>query len=166
MRSVGSSSAVLGLFVALAIGSVGLKAAVGPPPDGTVDIRPGILEDELVDRLRSQGFSTSSLPKPNRSPIVLARRGVCVLSIRDARGGAAFHPIFTTDSRTIGPVRYLYRGQAFETVPTLAFRIGRLETEIFSRLGFNRSAPVPLALATTPGCGSSNFGLESVSIPS
>ena len=166
MRSDGSSSVLLGVFVALAIGSVGLKAAAGPPPDGTIDVRPGLLEDDLAGRLRSQGFSTSAVPKHNRSHMILARRGECVLSVRDARGGAAFDAIFSTDSKAIGPVRYLYRGQVFETAPTLAFRIGRLETEIFSRLGFKRSVSVPLALATTPGCGSSNFGLESVRIPS
>jgi hypothetical protein len=162
VRLRGSDRLLLCGFAALAVGSVGLKAAAGPPRDGFTDSRPGELEDELQARLRSQAFATAVRQPPMRSAIILAQRGRCRLSVRDARGGESFKTVYASDARTIGPVRYLYEGQAYPEMPGVAVRWGRLRAELKSRTGLDTSAPVPVALATSSGCGSNDFGLDDV----
>lgn len=164
MRLPDSDKLLLIGFIALAIGSVGLKAVAGPPRDGFTDSRPGQLEDQLQSRLRSQVFVTGVRPVQMRSPIILARKGQCRLSVRDARGGESFKDIFSHDARDVGPVRYLYDGRTYAAVPGIAIRLGRFEAELRSRFGVGAGAPVPLALATSPECGASNFGLDEVRI--
>jgi len=160
VRLLGSDSLLLGAFAVLAIGSVGLKAAVGVPLDGLADARPGQLEDQLADQLRSQGFSTFVHPYMMRSPAVFAERGDCRLSVRDARGGAEYVAVFASDARAIGPVRYFYGGRSYREPPALAFRVGRLETELQTRFGFRTMAHVPVAVATSAGCAGNDFGLS------
>lgn len=164
MRSLGSGSVTLALFVALAVGSVGLKAAAGPAPDGSIDMHPGQVAIQLAAALRAQGFYTQSQPRPNRSELVFARRGSCLLAARDARGGTSLESIYAADTRRIGPVRYLYRGQSYDAPPAVRFRIGRLENELLSRLGLAHSGYIPVALSTVAGCGPSNFGLDRIRV--
>jgi hypothetical protein len=159
VRPTAGDSLLLGALVVLAVSSIGLKGAIGPANDGMADPRPGQVEAQLVSRLRSQGFSTDLRPFPKRSPAVFANRGGCRLNVRDARGGAAFMTVFAKDSAAIGPVRYLYGGRSYASVPTLPMRIGRFETELRTRIGLKASAPVPIALATSPECGANEFGL-------
>jgi hypothetical protein len=162
VRSRGSDRLLLCGFAALAVGSVGLKAAAGPPRDGFTDSRPGQIEDELQDRLRSQSFVTTVRRVPTRTALILAQKGECRLSVRDARGGESFATVFVRDARNIGPVRYLYEGQAHSEMPGLAVRWGRFRAELKNRLGLSASAPVPVALATSPACGRNDFGLDEV----
>jgi len=162
VRLHGSDRLLLCGFAALAVGSVGLKAAAGPPRDGFTDSRPGQIEDELQDRLRSQSFVTTVRRVPTRTALILAQKGECRLSVRDARGGISFATVFARDARGIGPVRYLYEGRAHPEMPGLAVRWGRFRAELKARLGLGRSAPVPVALATSPGCGRNDFGLDEV----
>lgn len=164
MRLPGSDSLLLGGCIALAIGSIGLKAIAGPPRDGLTDSRPGQLEDQLQSKLRSQAFVTELRRMRMRTPIVFAHRGSCKLGVRDARGGESFTDIFAQDARSLGPIRYLYNGRSYPEVPGIAIRLGRFEAEVQSRLGSVSSAPVPVALATSPACGSSDFGLGDVRI--
>jgi len=164
VRPVGSDKLLLGGFVALAIGSIALKAVAGPPHDGLTDSRPGQLEDQLQAKLRSQAFVTELHRVRMRTPIVFARRGSCKLSVRDARGGESFVDIFAQDARSFGPVRYLYDGRSYPAMPGIAIRLGRFAAEVQGRLGFGSSAPVPVALASSPACGSSDFGLDDVRI--
>ena len=98
--------------------------------------------------------------------MIFARRGDCLLAVRDARGGANFKSVFSADARSIGPVRYLYKGRAYDEPPSVAFRLGRLQNEVLNRIGFARSVSVPLAMASNAACEGSNFGLESTRIPS
>jgi hypothetical protein len=162
VRLRGSDRLLLCGFAALAAGSVGLKAAAGPPRDGFTDSRPGQIEDDLRGRLRSQSFVTSIRRIPMRSVIILAQKGECRLSVRDARGGESFATVFARDARNIGPVRYLYEGRAHSEMPGLAVRWGRFRAELKNRLGLSANAPVPVALATSPACGHNDFGLDEV----
>jgi hypothetical protein len=164
VRLIGSDKLLLGGFVVLAIGSIGLKAVAGPPRDGLTDSRPGQLEDQLQSKLKSQGFVAELRPMRMRAPVVYARKGQCELTVRDARGGESFAEIFVQDARSIGPVRYLYGGSSYSAMPGIGVRLGRFGAEVQSRLGFASSAPVPVVLATSPACGLSDFGLDDVRI--
>ena len=160
MEPQARASLLLALLFALAVSSVGLKAAVGPINDGKTDLRPRQLETQLERTLRAQGFSVSERPRPMQSTILFAKRGDCLLSVRDARGGTAVETVFARNAASIGPVRYLYRGTASASVPSFRIRLGRFEAETLHRLGVDRPVPVPVALATSAACESETFGLE------
>lgn len=162
MRLRGNDRLLLCAFAALAVGSVGLKAAAGPPRDGLTEARPGELDDELQARLRSQAFATTVRHVPMRSAIILAQRGKCRLSVRDARGGESFKTVYASDARDIGPVRYFYEGRAYLEMPGVAVRLGRFRAELKNRIGLSNGAPIPVALAKSPACGSSDFDLADV----
>ena len=165
MRLRANDKLLLGAFAVLAVGSIGLKAAAGPPRDGYTDSRPDLLEDELQAVLRAQHFSTDIQRKRMRSPIVVASRGKCRLSVRDARGGESFNDIFASDASSVGTLRYLYAGRTSTAMPGVAVRLGRVAAELENRLGLSSSAPAPVALATSPECGLGNFGLDDIRIP-
>jgi hypothetical protein len=144
--------------------SVGLKAAAGPPDDEFNAGRPGQAEDRLNAILRSQNFSAAIRPPRAQSAIIFAKRGECRLSVRDARGAESFKTVFAQDAATIGTVRYLYRGKAYDTLPGVRMRLGALETELQRLLGLSAAAPIPIALATSADCDRSDFGLGDVRI--
>ena len=164
MRALASNKALLTLFGALAVASVGLKAAAGPPPDGAYDVHPRQVETQLEATLRGRGFSTDAESRPDRSEMIFGRRGECLIAARDARGGANFDGVFAADVRRIGKLRYLYRGKSYDQPPSLAFRVGRFQNEVLNRLGLKHAMAVPIALASTGGCGRGNFGLDAIRI--
>lgn len=159
MRLIASNSVLLAALAVLAVGSVGLKAAAGPRNDG-VEAGLGHVERQLSGALAAQGFSTEVRTFRYRTPLVLGRRGDCRLSVRDARGGAAFLAIFASDAASVGAVRYLYKDASYSAPPAVRLRIARLATEVQTRFGFHPDVGVPLALATSPACRGSNFGLD------
>jgi hypothetical protein len=158
MRAPGSNKLLLISFAALAFSSVGLKAMAGPPTDGLSSYRLEV-EKQLASNLRAQGFTTSVRPLRIQSSIVYATRGSCRLSVRDARLGESNATAYTQDAARIGPVRYLYRGRVYAAPPSVAIRIGRLETELLNRAGFTARAHIPVAIASSPECGRADFGL-------
>lgn len=159
MRPTASNKLVLGALALLTVGSVGLKSAVGAPADAPAASAPGQYELRLARTLQSQGFATIAHTYPDRSPAVLAVRGSCRISVRDAGEGSSAMAIFAADAVAIGPVRYLYQGKITSAAPALAMRIGRFTAEVRTRLGLESSVPISLALATSPGCGTGTFGL-------
>lgn len=159
MRLNVSNNILLGALFALAAISVGLKAAVGPPDDGKG--APGAKVDaELAKVLQSQGFTTVLSPRRFQSAVTYAARGNCRLSVRDARDGVEVASVFARDASDIGPVRYLYRGQVSKTPPTAAEWFDRFGNKVVDRLGIQRRTPVPIALATSPGCQGQDFKLR------
>ena len=165
MRLNGSNSLFFGALFILAVSSVGLKAAVGQADPGSYDARPGQVEDRIIDTLGKQGFYASLTPRRIQSSIVYADRGGCRLSVRTAPQAAATVAVFARDAAGIGPVRYLYAGQAYEAPPALAMRLDRLTNELLHRVGIHQSSAIPLAVATSPECAGNNFGLENVRNP-
>jgi hypothetical protein len=163
MRASGSDKLLLAFFAALALSSIGLKAYAGPPRGGVDSFREQI-ETQLAGSLGARGFATSIRHLKMQSSIVYARRGTCRLSVRDARLGESNATAFTQDAAGIGPVRYLYRGGVYERVPTFAIRVDRLQTEVRERAGLNAALHIPVALAASPGCGRSDFGLGDVRV--
>lgn len=164
MRLGASDSVLLAGFVALAAGSIALKAWAGPPRDLAGDQRRDEIAAQLAKTLSGQGFATSVLPLHIQSSIVFARRGGCRLSVRDARGGTATVTQYAHDAAAIGPVRYWYKGSSFDSPPTLRMRVGRLESELLGRAGAAGRVHVPIALASSPECGPSDFGLGDISL--
>ena len=164
MRLPASTSVRAGVFAVLALGSLGLKAAVGPPRDSLVDRDPKRFEQTATGILHAQGFSTTRRTYPYRSTLVLAARGDCRIAVRDAKWGAGVAAVFAEDARTIGPVQYLYRGHRSSQPPGLSLRLGRLQYEILDRVGVHSPMPVLVAFAGSPSCGDSQFGLADVRI--
>jgi hypothetical protein len=159
-----SDRLVLAGFALLAISSLGLKAVAGPPRDGLMDVPSGRLVQRLSSSLAAQNFAIEPRTSVHLGTMVVATRGACRLGVRDARGGTAIETAFARDAARIGHVRYLYRGRSYDQVPAFAIRLGRIETEVMSRLGMPRQAPMPIALAASPDCGTSDFGLADVRV--
>jgi len=166
MQLPASASVRIGAFVLLALGSLGLKAAVGPARDRLIDQDPATFEHTVNGILHAQNFSTTKRVFSFRSPLVLAVRGDCRIAVRDAKWGEGMGPVFSEDARAIGPVTYLYRGDRYSRPPGLTLRLGRLEFEILDRLGARPSLHVLTALALSPSCGNADFGLSDVTVPS
>ena len=158
MPAPDSDKLLLAFFAALALSSVGLKAYAGPPNDGLSSFREEV-ETQLASSLRAQGFATRTIHLRIQSSIVYGTRGSCRLSVRDARLGESNATAFTLDAAGIGPVRYLYRGRVYENTPTFAIRLGRLQTELLDRAGFNAALHIPVVIASSPECGRSDFSL-------
>jgi hypothetical protein len=164
MHLPGSISFRAGVFAILALGSLGLKAAVGPPRDSMVDRDPRHFEQTVTGILHAQNFSTTMRTFPYRSTLVLAARGDCRIAIRDAKWGTGVTTVFAQDARMIGPVYYLYRGNRYSRPPGLSLRLGRLEFEILDRVGGHLPMHILVAFAASPSCGDSQFGLADVSV--
>ncbi|HWJ59770.1 MAG TPA: hypothetical protein VNR68_09085 [Sphingomicrobium sp.] len=166
MLSSGNDKVLIATFIALAMSSVAIKAAAGIPPDGWVDPRAGMAEQQMVSQLRSQGFVTTVRRMRFLTPIVYGQRVGCRLSVRDARGGEAMNTVFQTEASSIGPVRYLYKRRRYSSPPGLTVRLGRLEAELLNRLRLHGTVHIPVALATSNECEGSDFGLDDIRVPS
>lgn len=163
MRRTASDRVILAAFGLLAISSLGLKAAAGPPRDG-LEVDTADIDQRLVATLQGQHFTTTEQRIPHRSALILGTRGGCRVGARDARDGTKSATVFARDVSSIGPVRYLYRGRSYSHAPAFAMRLGRIETELVTRLGIFRRAPMPVALAASPDCGTGDFGLADIRI--
>ena len=159
-----SNRLVLAALALLAVSSLGLKAAAGPPRDGLMDISADRFEQNVTRILEDQHFTIAEQTFAHRTTLMMASRGQCRLGVRDARDGVAAATAFARDASGIGPVRYLYRGRSYAQPPGFSMRLGRIETEVMSRLGMAPKAPMPIALAASPDCGSGDFGLADVRI--
>ena len=164
MRRRASDRLVLAALGLLAVSSLGLKAAAGPPRDGLMNISADRFERNVSAILRDEHFVLAEQPFAHRSTLILAARGACRLGVRDARQGTAMVTAFARDAAGIGTVRYLYRGRSYGAPPAFAMRLGRIETEVRSRLGMSPQAPMPVALAGSPECGTGDFGLAHVRV--
>ena len=159
---IGSDKLVIAALAVLTLGSVGLKGAVGAPSNDAPPQQSGKLEAQLSALLRAQGFSTVLRAYHNRSSAVIASRGACRLSVRNASDGDSDQAVYAVDAASIGPVRYLYRGKTYSSPPSLAMRLTRFKTEVKDRLGMPARVPIPLALASSPQCGSADFRLTAL----
>jgi hypothetical protein len=154
------------IFALLAVGSIGLKAAAGPPRDGLINANSGAFVRIVSARLRAQQFSIGTKAFPYRSTLVFAKRGECRLAVREAMKGSGFVPVFAADVRDVGPVNYFYEGKRYAHPPEVMMRLTRIETEALQRLGIDRQAPIVTALAASTACGETDFGLSDVRIDS
>jgi hypothetical protein len=161
-RRVSDRLILVALAVA-AVSSLALKAAAGPPHDGRMDVSAQDFRQDVAGVLRAQGFAIASPPFRHR-PLIRATRGECRIGVGDARQGAALETSFERDATDIGTVRYVYRGRSSDQPPAFAMRLGRIQTEMLGRLGMSRAAPMPVAIAASPECGSSDFGLADLRI--
>jgi hypothetical protein len=158
--SSASNKAVVVALIALAASTIALKGAIGAPRYAVRTDPAGQVQQQVVNRLRAQGFATRVQQLRIQTPIIYATRGNCRLSVRDARTGAATASIFASDARQIGQIRYLYNGGAYAAPPNLQIQIGFFETALLNRAGMAPPLHVPLAVAKSPSCGASEFGLE------
>jgi hypothetical protein len=164
VRPPASDRLILAAFVLLAAGSLGLKAAAGPPRDGLMNAAAGAIERQVERSLQAQHFGTSQRTFLHRSTLILGQRGACTVAVRDARDGVAAETIFARDASGVGPVRYFYRGRTYAEPPAFAMRLGRLETELADRLGLSPRAPVAIAIAASPACGAGDYELADIRI--
>lgn len=159
-----SDRLLLACFLALAVSSVALKAAAGPARDGFNGPQLAQIVTRFQSTLQAQGFVAQIDPTDSSSSSIIASRGPCRLVVRDARGAELLERLFARDARKIGPMRFFYDGRAYHSVPSVLIRLERIKADLLARLGVNRSAPLPVALAKSSGCGSSDFGLDRLRI--
>ena len=161
MRPPGRSSLAVVALVLLATGSIGLKALAGPPRDGANGEQ---IDRELIRRLKAQGFGVTFRPPRMQSGVVTGTRGSCRLTVRHALDGTADAIVFARDAAGVGPLRYLFDGRGYATLPAFRFRVARVRTEFANRLGITALLPIPVALATSSACNGGSFGLENIRV--
>ena len=152
---------MLALLAVAATGSIALKGAMRSAP-----------EQELADqalrgiaaRLAGHGFAVRIERHPVQNDVVLADRGSCRISARDASPGAAFATAFAQQAASVGTVRYLYRNQHFATPPDTRAMLFRLVPRTLDRLGLHLARPLPVAIATSSTCPAGDFGLGDISV--
>ena len=160
-RSTASVSVMLALLGLAATGSIALKGAMRSAP-----------EEELADqalrkiaaRLAGQGFAVRIERHPVQNDVVLAERGACRISARDASPGAAFATAFAQQAASVGVLRYLYRQQRFAAPPETQTMLFRLVPRTLDRLGLHLARPLPVAVATSSTCPAGDFGLGDISV--
>lgn len=160
MHSPGRDRVLLFALVVFAALSLGLKAMLGPTMRAPATNGPGSVTAQILSILEAQGFATSVRPLKIESSIVYAARGNCTLSARDAFDAAATEATFSDDARRIGQVRYLYRSGEFRTPPTLRIHFAVIESSMLRAIGLRPQLHVPVALASSSGCGTNAFGLQ------
>ena len=166
MRLGVSDRALIGIFMALAAGSVGLKAAFGAPHYMSFNRGFPQVQAHVVAILSAQGFVTSVQPLKIQTPIIHATRGDCRLIVRDARSGAATASVFASDARAIGPVRYLYDGASYNSPPNVRIHLDFFTANLLDRTGKTPPVHIPIAVARSQACPPGNFGLEDILITS
>jgi hypothetical protein len=165
MPSPVNARLAIGLFACLLVISVWLKMLRGPQIVEPSQSAPGLLEIRIVRNLQSQGFSTQQEVTPLHGTIIFANKDRCRLSVRDASHGEWEKGIYERDAAPIGPVRYLIAGRSYHSPPTIPILIGRLEATLMRGLHLSGSAPIALALAASPACRGSEFGLSNSQVP-
>jgi hypothetical protein len=136
---------------------------------GTVveTVRPGCDQPRAATSiLQSHHFATLKRRTDLHGTLILASRGDCRIAIRNARWGSGMANIYARDTRDIGALSFLYRGQRYSAPPGLRIRLGRIEFEILDRFGSRPELHVLTAVAASPSCGDGDFGLSDVTIAS
>lgn len=162
----GSISIRAFLFAALALGSIGLKAAVGPARDNFVVADESSFERTTTSVLQSQHFAVTRHRSDLSDTLILATRGACKIAVRNARWGSGMANIYAREVRDIGPLYFLYRGHRYSEPPGLRIRLGRLDFETLDRLGTRPDLHIMTAVAASPSCGNADLGLSDVTIAS
>jgi hypothetical protein len=165
MRSIAEARLPIALFVGLLAISVGLKGALGPQLKEPSAAVPGLVENQLAHDLQSQGFSIRREVSAWQSTAILATRGDCRLSVRDASHGAFDRVVYARDAAHVGQLRYLFAGRRYESPPTVVILMGRIAAKVVDRLGIRASVPIAVALATSPACADDDFGLRDIRAP-
>jgi hypothetical protein len=165
MRSLAGPRLAIALFAGLLALSIGLKAAFGPELSDPATARPGALEDRLARQLQSQGFVVRRQDTRWQGQVIWAMKGGCRLTVRDATRAESQKVVFAHDAASVGQLRYLFAGRAFASPPTSAIVAARIESKLLHRLRLSGTLPVAVALATSPGCGSNDFGLADMRVP-
>src|SRR5689334_22836369 len=109
-----SDKLILATLAVLAVSSLGLKAAAGPPRDGMMEVGANGFERRVTGILHGQDFAIDTRRFRYRSTLILATRGRCRLGVRNAWDGPAAATEFERDATGIGRVRYLYRGRSYD----------------------------------------------------
>lgn len=160
-RSTASVSMMLVLLALAATGSIALKGAMRSAPEQ-------VLADQalrkIAVRLAQQGFAVRIERHPVQNDVVLADRGACRISARDASPGAAFATAFAQQAASVGAVRYLYRRQQYTAPPETRTMLFRLVPRTLDRLGVHLARPLPVAIATSSTCPAGDFGLGDISV--
>ncbi|MEO7688222.1 MAG: hypothetical protein ABIS51_02975 [Sphingomonas sp.] len=160
-RSTASVSVMLALLAVAATGSIALKGAMRSAPEQALADQ---AQRAIAARLAQQGFAVRIERHPVQNNVVLADRGACRISARDASPGAAFATAFTQQAASVGPVRYLYRQQQFAAPPDTRTMLFRLVPRTLDRLGLHLARPLPVAIATSSACPAGDFGLGDISV--
>ena len=135
-------------FAALLLVSLAAKAmssAATPTPD------PRRFAAAAAEALRGDGFATAFEPRP-LGILVYARRGDCRLMAGDYTPYGTFAEVFAARAVPLGPLRFVYRGEAYarapKLVPLLDFYLWREQR----RLGHAAPRHPIVAFAASAGC--------------
>ena len=119
---------------------------------------------DLTAKLVPQQFITTVETHHFPESTVIATRGSCIVRITDGSRANQMAPILTLQSRSVGPLKYFYKGQWSVEPPILSSEFERYFQLVATRLGVRRSREVILAVASSPGCKHAAFDLSGASI--
>ncbi|MEA3064181.1 MAG: hypothetical protein QOJ27_616 [Sphingomonadales bacterium] len=144
---VKSSSASLA-FAALLLVTLAAKAmssAPTPAPD------PRRFAAAAAGMLQARGFATAFEPRP-LGILIYARRGGCRLMAGDYTPYGTFAEVFAGRARPFGPLRFVYRGVAYDRAPKLVPLTDFYVWRERRRLGIAALRHPIVAVAGTSGC--------------
>jgi hypothetical protein len=127
-----------------------LAANAAPPPDEGLFLR-------TAAGIVAKAGLTPSLGRSKLGPVLKAEAPGCTLTLREATEGSTFAPAYSRLARAVGPVVYVYRGQASAKAPNLLASADHQLWRGLHRLGFATSRHPVVAVATSPGCGARRF---------
>jgi hypothetical protein len=100
---------------------------------------------------------TPRLGRSKLGPVLHAEAPGCTLMLREATEGSTFAPAYSRLAESVGPVVYVYRGQASADAPNVLATVDHQLWRGLHRLGIaTRRHPV-VAVATSSGCEARSF---------
>lgn len=148
MRSSNASLAFAALLL-VSLAAKAMSSAPTPKPD------PRRFAGAAVLALKEEGFATALEPRP-LGILVHARRGDCRLIAGDYTPYGTFAEVFAARAAALGPLRFVYRGEAHARAPKLLPLLDFYLWRERRRLGLAAPRHPIVAYAASSGCGSAS----------
>lgn len=136
---------ILAASLLLTLGVKLLWTRDAPAPDGALFVT------KVEETLRAQGFRTERVVR-RFGTLVRGARGGCRLMVGDYPANGMFAEPLEAESRGIGAMRFVWRGEASAQAPKLRPLLEFYAKRELGRLGFHPERRPILAVAANPAC--------------
>jgi hypothetical protein len=110
------------------------------------------LDQDIVRRLRAQGFAVTRRTEIDRPATFYGVRGSCRVMIRHATDPGSFDRKYRQNAKSIGPVQYRIGSDRFVEAPLLRLWVRDTIQLSKLRLGLAGPRPTAVAIATSKAC--------------
>lgn len=151
--------AEFGFAALLAVTLFGKVAFAQPGSDSDQPL----FAESIAAMLRSSGFETRIEARPLGS-VVGARLGGCRMIVREYVAQGTFAATILDQARSVGPVRYMYRGESYSKPPKLR-PLGELYLRRLRQRVSDSVARAPIiAVAASPECATATLPWDKVAV--